>query len=230
MSKTEPPDRRGVDELRQDAGQDDGGPAAKAQGPEQALEVDSGGRPERELAARGAPHAEPGALLGDEEVARLDLLHGGGHDVTHRGLAAARDRGDADAGHLEAGRSRARAVDRVDDEDDLGVVGALEAAVLGVEGPAGKSLAHVGDEEALGLLVDAERHVAPDRDPGMVACGVRAERRQHHGAQPGAEVDEAVESVVHAASLIVAGDEVSPRRDPAGDRGVHCTLLYSRRD
>ena len=122
--------RRLVDELLEDARQDHGRTAAEPERPEDALEVGARRGEERDVRAVGAQHPVAGALLGDEEVAVLDLLDDAGDHVAHRRRRPRRHRGDADAGHLEAGRRRAGAVDRIDDEDELGVGRALQPAVL----------------------------------------------------------------------------------------------------
>ena len=82
------------------------------------------------------------------------------------------------------GHRRPRAVDRVDDEDPLGLARRRdEAAVLGVEGDLGRPLGEEALQERLGSLVDREGDVAALARAGVGAAGVIAERGQDLVAQ-----------------------------------------------
>jgi hypothetical protein len=110
--------------------------------------------------------------------------------------------GAAHAGHFEAGRRRARAVDGIDDEDELRVRGALQAAVFRIGGPGGQFLTHVLHKQVLGQLVDAEGDVTADGDARVLACGMLAERGQDDLAEASAQVYDAFGSVVHRAPIL----------------------------
>ena len=178
---------RHVDELLDDPRQQQEWPAAKTGVPEQALERSARRGQQGERRTRGAPHDETAAALGGEQVAGLDLLYDAGHEIGH-GRRGGRPRGgDAHAGRLKAGRRGPCAVDGVDDQYELGVGGALQAAVFGVVGPARQARRHVVGQVALGDLVDLEGHVAAHGFAGVGAGGVQSEERLHDLAQAGAE-------------------------------------------
>ena len=73
---------------------------------------------QRDLRAVGASHMQPCTLLGDEEIAVLDLLMA---PATTSPIVGAGPGGTAamlTQAHLEPGRGRTRAVDWVDDQDE----------------------------------------------------------------------------------------------------------------
>ena len=222
MSKTDPPTEDDVDELLQDGREDDRRPAAKAEGPEQALQVGLVDGEERQVRAVSAPHAEAAAVLGREHVAALDLLDHAGGDVAHRRRRRWRHRGNAHARHLEPCGRRPRAVDRVDDEDQLGVGRSHQAAVLGVVGPARQAARHVRGQVPLRLLVDTEGHVTADGDPGVSTRRVHSHGGQDDSAQRRAQTFELQDDVAHGHPRVVGRDR---RRRSAG--AVDSTLLYS---
>ena len=185
MSNSAATDAGGVDELLQHARQDHRRTAAEAERPEQRLQIGLRSGLEGDRAAGGAQQPQAGALLGDEQVAALDLLDHAGHHVAHGRFGRGRHGGDAHAGALQTGGGRARAVDGIDDEDELRVGGALQAAVFRVVRPARLMRGHVVLQHALGLLVDVEGDIAAHGRAGVRPGGVQAEKRQH-GVRAGA--------------------------------------------
>jgi hypothetical protein len=85
-----------------------------------------------------------------------------GAHVAHRGLAAVQGRQrDRHARELQARHRGARAVHGIDDQHSAGfTLGLHQAAILGVEGQAGRATGDELLELALGELVDGKRHVA----------------------------------------------------------------------
>ena len=174
-----------------DARQQHGGPAAEAQRTRTGRSRSAarlGRRASRRR--RRATCQKPAPRSRDEQVAALDLLHDAGHHVAHGGRGQRRHRGDAHTGRLEAGRRRPRAVDGVDDEDELGVGRALQAAVLRVAGPVRRLVRHVVGQHRSATLVDVEGHVAAHGVAGVAPRRVLPERRQHDLAQARAQLHE----------------------------------------
>ena len=108
-------DRGGVDQLAEHLGDRPHRAAAQAVGPEHPREV--GVRRQRRR------RVEPAAALGDERAARLDLDHAA--DLARRpsrlAVGVQARGGHRHAGGLEPGHRRPGAVDRVDDQDPLGL-------------------------------------------------------------------------------------------------------------
>ena len=162
------------------------------------------------LSAIGARRAAAGAALGVEPLAALDLDHAARDDVAHRRLALAeRGEGDAGAGGLEAGERGPRAVDRVDDQDELRAIlpGRDHPPILGVEGHLRRVGGDPAGEERLGLGVDRERHVAAHALARVCAAARRAEPREHDLAQRVREIEG---DVSHPAGLRRAESGRSP--------------------
>ena len=209
MSNTRRRTRRDVDELLEDArrGSRPAGRGSRASR--------TGSRDRRAAwAGRGSRRRRRAVMLKPAPFSatkRSPLLISCTTPATTSPMVGAGDRrhgGDAHAGHLEAGRRRPRAVDGVDDEDELRVGRALQAAVLRVEGPGRQLLAPCTPSSSVSACSSMlEGDVAADGDAGVVARGVRAERGQHDLAQAAAEVDESV--------------------GRCRSRGAHSTLLYS---
>ncbi len=176
----------------------------------------------------------PDPAHGEEALAAADLDHEPDLDVGHRrGAAGARapvgGRGDRDAGRLEAGHRRAGAVDRVDDEDPLGLGGPRrvrrddQAAVLGVEGDA-RGRARPGSASIRASACSSIAKVTSPPAPGSSACS-RPSRRPSAGRTSSrttvAEAsDEVGERVLHASG--------PPRPRGSSGRASRVTSIVSR--